>query len=534
MSSILDPACGEGALLTSIVQKLKGEVANYNYRLLGFDSNQDFLRKAQQNLLKEANPENIYLTQTDFLKSIDIKTSQASLFDPISPTQAINESIDVVIANPPYVRTQVLGAEYAQEISKKFGLSGRVDLYYPFLIAITHALKEGGIAGVITSNRYLSTKSGGTIRGFLQEHFEILEVIDLGDTKLFDAAVLPAIFIGRKRKQKKKSEFSHFMKIYETDELATIHEGNTSIEEVLSSSLDGVFEVEAKKYKKTSGIIRYTNTKDNGWALLNEKESLWIDEIHESAHSRVKDWFKVRVGIKTTADKIFIRDDWESVEEKPEGELLKDLISQENIESWGASTEKQLKVLYPHYSLEGKRQVIDLKEYPKAEKYFLKHKKRLSSRKYLKKAGRNWFEVWVPQNPDLWSKPKLVFPDISPSPRFYLDKSGKIVNGNCYWIVAKQPEELKILKLIQGVANTSFMTKYHDLMFNNRLYAGRRRYFTQFVEKYPLPKPDSREASKIISIVEKLQIAKSRERKVLCDELEVAVAEAFKVTPITP
>ena len=60
-------------------------------------------------------------------------------------------------------------------------------------MAMTNALKKGGILGVITSNRYISTKSGSDIRKYLLDNYEIIEIIDLGDTKLFDAAVLPAI-----------------------------------------------------------------------------------------------------------------------------------------------------------------------------------------------------------------------------------------------------------------------------------------------------------------------------------------------------
>ncbi len=116
----------------------------------------------------------------------------------------------------PYVRTQVLGSEQSQILAKKFKLKGRVDLYYPFLIAMTESLKEGGILGVITSNRYLSTKGGESIRNALAENYTILELIDLGDTKLFDAAVLPAILIGRKKEGKKdKSSTPKFLKIYE-------------------------------------------------------------------------------------------------------------------------------------------------------------------------------------------------------------------------------------------------------------------------------------------------------------------------------
>jgi type I restriction-modification system DNA methylase subunit len=126
---------------------------------------------------------------------------------------------DIIIANPPYVRTQILGTKKAQELAKRFNLTGRVDLYYPFLIAMTNVLKEGGLIGVITSNRYLFTKSGESIRKFLLDNYEILEVIDLGDTKLFEAAVLPAIFIGRKKSGRKNiSDPSLFARIYEEPE----------------------------------------------------------------------------------------------------------------------------------------------------------------------------------------------------------------------------------------------------------------------------------------------------------------------------
>ena len=61
---------------------------------------------------------------------------------------------DAVIANPPYVRTQVLGAATAQELARRFRLTGRVDLYHAFAKAIANVLKPGGILGLLTSNRF--------------------------------------------------------------------------------------------------------------------------------------------------------------------------------------------------------------------------------------------------------------------------------------------------------------------------------------------------------------------------------------------
>jgi len=528
--NVLDPACGEGALLSAISKLLVKQKINFN--LAGFDSNKSYLKIAAE-VLDSLSPNNFSLKNSDFLEAIQIKDQQVSLFEQPSLKQPINNTIDLVIANPPYVRTQILGAEKAQRLAKKFNLKGRVDLYYPFLIAMTHALKEGGLIGVITSNRYLFTKSGSSIRNFLFKNYEILEVIDLGDTKLFDAAVLPAIFIGKKKKIVQNST-ANFLKIYE--ELngykgALIQKEN--IFDILNADQAGYFTDGLKRYKKSKGIIRFGKTKESNWTMLSNEEAKWVKKIENNATELVGESFKVRVGIKTTADKVFISESWEELQEKPEEAILEDLISQENLKPWGICNKKKLKVLYPHLSKNGIKSVINLEDYPKTKKYFEAHEKQLKGRKYVIAAGRNWFEIWVPQNPALWKFPKLVFPDISHIPRFYLDKSGKIVNGNCYWIVATQPEEEEKLLLIQGMANTKLMTKYHDLVFSNKLYAGRRRYFSQYIQNYPLPDINTAASKAIIKLTKQLNLPNTDVKlKELTDALEIQVAKAFGVAPV--
>jgi adenine-specific DNA-methyltransferase len=529
---ILDPACGDGELLISIGKHLNNQELDFS--LSGFDSNQDFLEDAKFRITNSLN-KNPNLFKQDFLTAINISDSQESLslFEN-QKSQGVNNKFDLVIANPPYVRTQILGTEQAQALAEKFKLNGRVDLYYPFLIAMTESLKAEGIIGVITSNRYLSTKSGESVRKYLSENYDILEVIDLGDTKLFDAAVLPAIFIGKKKKNYAKSTAS-FIKLYEDQNgYNGSIKTSDSIYTVLSSTKTGYFKVADKNYKKTEGVLKYEAGSKDIWALLTNSEADWISKIDGNSKSKVGDHFKVRVGVKTTADKVFISDKWDDLgDNKPEEDLLKALISQENIDAWSATTNKDLKILYTHYIQNGEKKVIQLDNYPQAKKYFKKHKKRLSGRNYVINAGRNWYEIWVPQNPNYWKFPKLVFPDISTSPRFYFDGEGKIVNGNCYWIVAKHDNELERLLLIQGIANSDLMTKYHDLAFNNKLYSGRRRYFSQYVEKYPLPDINSENSKKIIEIVKKLNSATlDSEIKVLKAHLEENVAESFGVKPV--
>ena len=124
-----------------------------------------------------------------------------------------------------------------------------------------------------------------------------------------------------------------------------------------------------------------------------------------------------------------------------------------------------------------------------------------------------------------------MFPDISVEPRFAIDTTGSIVNGNCYWIYASNEEDLNLLYLIEGVANSNLMIRYHDLTFNNKLYSGRKRYLTQYVEKYPIPNPNSVASKRVIAIAKELHNNTELEmRDDLLTELNTMVERAFGFT----
>ena len=524
--SILDPACGEGELLLSIANKVKSLGKGY-FQIRGYDTNADYLAVTKSSL-SEINRISINLVQQDFLESEGVVIEKSDLFHQSKQP----DLSDIIIANPPYVRTQILGTKKAQELAKRFNLTGRVDLYYPFLIAMTNVLKEGGLIGVITSNQYLFTKSGESIRKFLLDNYEILEVIDLGDTKLFEAAVLPAIFIGRKKSGRKNiSNPSLFAKIYEEperNEVRNVINCNTLFD-ILKSNKSGYYFVGNKTYHYSIGLLKHSLKRTDIWQMTNDEENKWIEIIKSNTFSLIGDLFKVRVGVKSCADNVFIKEDWNNEPFKPEKKLFKKLISQENIKRWRGAIENDLHILYPYYSKDGKRIVYDLKDFPNAKEYFEANREQLESRSYVIESGRSWYEIWVPQNPAFWALPKVVFPDISLDSRFYYDDQGSVVNGNCYWISAINERENELLFLIQGIANSRLMSQYHDLCFNNKLYSGRRRYFSQYIEKYPIPDPNKIESLEIIEIVKKLNTLSNLNQDVtdLENELNNLVETAF-------
>lgn len=515
---VLDPSCGDGSLLLSICKIGHSRIKS----IIGYDTNEEYLENARKAILNFDNNLAVDFNNRDFL------TVCPNVFD-LFATETRTEFADVVIANPPYIRTQVLGANKAQQLARDFNLSGRVDMYYPFLMAMTNALKKGGLLGVITSNRYLTTKSGSDIRKFLLDNFDIVEVIDLGDTKLFDAAVLPAIFIGRK-KGKTGISFSEplYSSIYESQSDTQPICGKDNVFEVLDSDSSGVYSVGVTKYLLQKGLLKLHADRTETWQISNNQNNSWIDTIHKNTDFYIGDKFKVRVGIKSCADNVFITQQWEREGCEIEGDLLKEMISQENINAWSIDRSSMIKILYPHYSSNNKRKVYDIEKYPSAGKYLEKHRQQLEGRSYLIKANRRWYEYWVPQNPELWNLPKVVFPDISPTPRFCFDESGAIVNGNCYWMCAKDEEEKRLLLLIEGVCNSDVMVKYHDISFNNKLYSGRRRYLTQYIEKYPVPNPNTEFAQDIIKCVEEINNSSDEGKNTqLKQKINVLVGKAF-------
>jgi methylase of polypeptide subunit release factors len=515
---VLDPACGDGSLLFAFATAVRPDLRRHLH-LVGFDTHARAIEEART-ALGRLDVASVDLRVGDFLlETGPTDPSQRRLaleLDGRVPA-TLDDGFDAVIANPPYVRTQVLGTERARHLAQRYALSGRVDLYHAFLKAIALALREGGVLGLLTSNRFLVTQAGAAMRESLQHDFDLLQVIDLGDTKLFSAAVLPAIAIARRRATTRPELLTVFTRVYEVRG-STNPEGAkvfSSILDALRNAETGLVQVGDLHFNIERGDLKRTADSSQPWALSSQATDLRIQSIAVHTGCRFGDVAKIRVGIKTTADPVFIRSDWDTLPPgtRPEEELLRPLLTHRLVARWRAHSGSALRILYPHAMSGGRRVPVNLDDYPCARGYLESHRERLSSRKYVIEAGRRWYEIWVPQQPTDWASPKIVFPDISETPRFFLDDQGALVNGDCYWITLLPGKSESWLFLMLAVANSSFMEQYYDTMFNNKLYAGRRRFLTQYVERFPLPAPDSPCARQVITLVrQRLAIGPTKRR----------------------
>ncbi|MSR57594.1 MAG: hypothetical protein EXS05_07970 [Planctomycetaceae bacterium] len=537
---VLDPACGDGGLLRAFSEAMPVSL-RCRLILTGYETDAAALAKAKRDL-STVGVQEVILREQDFLSVEGVdpgnECGHRSLFDLEEP---VGERFDAAIANPPYVRTQVLGAKKAQHLAERFRLTGRVDLYHAFALAMANVLNPGGVLGLLTSNRFLTVKSGASLRHLLRSEFALEAIYDLGDTKLFAAAVLPVVVVAKKQRTRTSPDCL-FDRVYESRNGASADEPHSTYSTILRAlqdrSCNGIVRTPKGLYSVERGVLAVAV--DEAWSLSTPAVDGWLQTIHANRECSFSDLGKVRVGIKTTADEVFLRDDWDSLPDtiRPEQALLRRLLTHYEADRWFVDSRRKLKrVLYPHLVKGGRRMPIELDDYPLAAAYLKSHEARLKSRKYVIDSGRKWYEIWVPQNPEDWKRNKIVYPDISEEPRFFLDTSGAIVNGDCYWITLNEGVEPEWLLLMLAVANSTFITRYYDAVYHNKLYSGRRRFMTQYVSGFPLPSLKGACGSKIVRLVSRL-VDGGKADPAIEKQLDQLVWKAFgleeKVTTLVP
>ncbi len=476
---ILDPAVGHGELLLALLSKLGGHV-----EICGYETDPEALAEARQRLAAAHPSAVLNLRLGSFLDHV-LDDHTGGLFGSSQP-------YDLIIANPPYVRTQIMGADRARQLAQQFGLTGRVDLYHAFLLGMATVLAPEGTAGFIVSNRFMTTKGGASARAGLVDGLQLREVYDLGDTKLFDAAVLPAVIIACGKAA--ESTTPSFVSIYQSKAEPT----HTATDPLAAIRREGIAELpDGRAFQVQHGTLDNGGNPAGVWRLASEGVESWLATVEANTWGTFRDIGKIRVGIKTCADKVFLPKKWDR-----ELELLRPLTTHHTARRFRPEPPNR-QVLYPHHTVDGKKQAVDLARFPASRAYLEEHRATLEGRSYVIEAGRQWYEIWVPQNPDDWPAPKLVFRDISEQPTFWMDLEGTVVNGDCYWLTGNED----LLWLALGVANSTFIERFYDRRFNNKLYAGRRRFITQYVEQFPLPDPESSAALQIVTACRDLYAA---------------------------
>lgn len=524
--SIVDPACGTGTFIKQVIQK-------FIDGLQVTDSVTEKLLTKRLIRAYDTKPSNVFVTKIVIVETLIEKNivKDMSVVCELMKELPIycddflhtNEKTDFVIGNPPYIRLQNLPLEYRDYIKSNFAsATGRFDIFTCFMEHADKILNEHGRMCLITSNKYLTANYGVGIRDYLSRTGHVRKLIDLFDTKFFGAAVLPAIIMCENESEKDADV--EYIGIKTSTQRANSH----------CKDATELFDFAENKMISDKAVVSYGEKDDTileiarstvkipkegkTWNFSSEDENDIKLKMDKNKKCSLKDLFDICVGIKTTADTVFVKPMTEEFinDHKFEKDVVYPLIQSFDVKRWKISwgeNKKDRYILYPHREQDGNMQAIPLNEIPNAALYLLEQEEILRKRTYLTESKtREWYECWVPQKLSKFQQTKIVTRDIVSTNSFALDEVGRLCQGNTFFLTKKDSifsidyaglDDHQYYCFILGILNSKAM-EYYQKMISGCLYSQKYRYTTSNLNRWPIPKVDLQNALKISKYVDEI------------------------------
>lgn len=460
-----------------------------------------------------------------------------------------NVQYDTVVGNPPYVRIQKVPKDRRPEYKDGFeSATGRFDLSVLFLEYGIETLRESGSIGFITSNKFLTTQYGEGIRSYLREEAAIDTVIDFTDTNVFDVTVLPCILVAQKGVEKDSLGYSILKQADNAGDSAKCDDLLSLIDAHLTDELfEGRYTIgpngDTETVKLRCFESKLPESNDATWTFIPEREKALVEKIDQKKTTDLGSIAeKISVGIKTTANDVFVDPITDSTIEEYELEedLLHPAISGKNVSRWtidwsAEDPKKPSYILYPHEVVDGSVEPVDLDEYPNTKSYLENHYEQLAGRSYLQDAGREWFECWVPQHPNYFDVDnKIITPELAAENSFSLDTTGFYCVGSCYSILL-EADDSTLYRYLTGLLNSDLVEFYLKADSSTQLYSDRFRYNKSYIENLPILYTDTsgkraqtgseKQVDEIVSLEETMQYISSLVERIQNGEISLEQAE---------
>ncbi|QZP38538.1 Eco57I restriction-modification methylase domain-containing protein [Halobaculum magnesiiphilum] len=585
---ILDPACGSGGFLTEacerLIQHYIRKFGRESVHYLDAEEARTILERIEDNLYGiDINPFAVHITQINLLfRTVDLYDKvteqdpsytmdgfEIHVADTLTPTvlekqeggtedegqqsqitqfanyngraqafiddrdavDRIKDEIefDVVVANPPYVRTQNISGpkeEYAERYSTVESKS--FDIYVPFIERGLEWLTDDGSLSYICPNRLLTHEYAESVREHLADE-PLTHLIDFKDVEVFDAATpYPCIVsVDRDEPVDRDVHCARFAHEREgvLDEIYHLEDWETP---------EDVDEYDLFTYPKET--LREDNA-DNylpSWKPMPmESERRVFESIRESSSFRLQQVSsEVFVGIQTSANPVYLgfiegdvdpddgvvqfRAKGDDEAQPVEKSVLRRLLRGPEIDRWGVDWEG-LWLIFPYDADDGDPDLLSEEtlrtDYEHTWEFLQDHKSYLQDRDVQ---DDHWWAFGRRQNIDKMEPDKIMTNIMSSYSRFVADTDGEYYflgggNAGGYGVQLMQeyaPTSEDHLYYV-ALLNSSVLEFYHKHIapiFGGKYYSYNKRY----LEPHPVVVPDNASDEAVEELAE--QVKETREQ----------------------
>ena len=466
---VVEPACGRGAFLLPIIERLAESCATHGRSLAeaeraitAFDlleHNVEVTRKAVVSMLVDLGET---LENAEHLANRWVVADDFLLGDhPLG-------SADFVVGNPPYIRFEDVPSGLNDAYRSKWPtMRGRADIFVGFFEKGLAMLRPEGRLAFICADRWMRNQYGTRLRQLVSSGYSVDSVIVMHDVDAFEDEVsaYPAITVLRNGHQgpvclvDAKKEFGE-------------QEGTLVIDWLRQPQrpppVSNAFEV-GQLSTWFEGPALWPAGSPRVLELLSELEDRFapLEDLQTGT--------RVGIGVATGCDEVYIQAEAEDVEL----DRLLPLLTAGDISSgrpdWSG------KYLVNPWGADG---LVDLGDYPGLASLYERHGKQLRARHVAKKQPKSWYRTIDRVTAGLIDRPKLLLPDIKARSHPVLDPGEFYPHHNLYYVVS----DVWDLEVLGGLL-LSDITNLFVGAYCVKMRGGSYRFQAQYLRKIRVPDP---------------------------------------------
>ncbi|QEI43472.1 Modification methylase PaeR7I [Dolichospermum sp. UHCC 0315A] len=402
---------------------------------------------------------------------------------------------DVVIGNPPYISLSKIKEKsqtaYFENNYQTYTKGS--DIYCLFYEKGSCLLRKAGFLTYITSNSWLRTIYGDSLKKYLIENLQPQTLLNIEDMQIFEEATVESNIIILKKD-----------KVNEFFDVASLNNNY-----LVGSSLDEYFNKNCFQF-----IIPNTSE----WIISNEESGSLKQKIEQSSKLLKEFDININRGLLTGLNAAFIINEETKnqliAESSNSAEIIQPILRGRDLKKYSYEFSGFYLINTHNGVAKNNIKRIKVKEnYPFIYNYLLSFLPQIEQRQ---DQGKDWTNLRNCAYLEDFNKPKIVWGEISDKPKFAFDDSNYYAEATTFLMTGEK------LKYLLAILNSKLSEWYFN-QISTTTGMGTNRWKKYKIEMLPIKEPTETEELLLEKIVNQILTAKKSDSKADTTALETEI-----------